>query len=479
MHTFSLTRRYRVTPHLIKRNDRRTRLTAFGLMILATVLAAAACAEDADQRSFANDPVTPLPEPTELATPMVLAPEIPQELLPSPEALMDRRGAPSTIYVRVDGALRSVTGDETQVVATGNIAAFDASPGGQEVAVVTADPSNQDETRYSVTIRAPDGEATREFKDVLVISHDAATPVATGEQRPEVGVSWAPQGNRLLLTHSAGRLVDIPLEGESVDIVPQAELAGVFQAEWSPRGDVIGVLFRDDAGRGELALVDSSKEPAKVTVIAPAGESSGTQQSVESFVWKANGSGVLYLQMQRTDGGVGGGRIIGWDRQSNTVSIVATGGQAGPAGSVTWFSLSPDGKAVVYRVALQTDDGWSFNGLFVRSLETGQVHRVSVPPDVSVTGTWWYRDSLVWSQIVTFESDRTTLEIVRAEGTGERSVLATFVLAQAATPVASPVVKGATPAASPLVDAATPVGTPVASPEATPAASPVSATPQE
>lgn len=447
-------------------------------LVLMVVTASAGCADDSENRSFANDPRTPVEQPTEPATPVTQTGTNAIPALPSPESLVRRRGAPATIYIYADGALRSLSGDTWHVVAEGGVAAFAASPGGSHVAVVTSQPTDDSEIAYSISIYSPVGEVTQTFENVIRVTLDAreaTPPEGDSPERPQVDISWAAQGGRILLTHSSGKLIDIPLDGEPHEIRTATPIAGAFEAAWSPRGDTIGVLMREDDGLGEMAMLDTSVDPAKVTVIGPAGGSPDGARSVEAFEWKANGSGVFYLEMRRTQQGLLGGTILGWDRLSNSTMIVATGGQSGPAGSVTWFSVSPDGNALAYRVALPGDDGWSFNGLFVRALESGQVYRLPVAPNASVTGAWWYSGGLVWSQVTSNDDQNTSVEVVITDVTGEQTQLASFSLAAPATPVvpgASPVRARATPGATPASDRATPVASPAATPLASPAATP-------
>jgi hypothetical protein len=155
-----------------------------------------------------------------------------------------------------------------------------------------------------------------------------------------------------------------------------------------------------------------------------------------------------------------GGTIVQWDHSSNSTSIVATGGQAGPAGSVTWFAVSPDGRAIMYRVALPDGDGLTFNGLYLRSLDTGQVYRVPVSVIADVTEAWWVAEGLVWSQLATSQAEGTMVEIVFIDAGGAQTQIASYALEAAASPVASP------------VGAATPIGTPAESPVASPSATP-------
>jgi hypothetical protein len=227
----------------------------------------------------------------------------------------------------------------------------------------------------------------------------------------------------------------------------------------SPRGDTIGVVIRDEEGDGSLALLDMAEKPAGVNVIAPIGHG----KSVERFAWQPRGDGVLFLEGQRREGEVTSGTLVGWDRASNATRIIATGGQAGPTGSISWFTLAPDGKAVAYGVAVLTGEGWSFSGLYVRSLVFGQVYRVPVSGSDSVTDARWLDGGLAW--IATDEAPGATqdVRIEWIDGSGQRRQIGEVAIGGAtpvATPIASPV---------PASPAASPVATPI---EATPGATP-------
>ncbi len=468
MRTLHVVGRSSRMPFPLQSTDRWVRLATFLWMALTLLVVATACADDSDDRQFASDPRTPVEEPTQAATPVSDAASVAPETLASPEALVDRRGAPAAIYVYADGALRSVDGEAVRLLVEGDLAAYAASPGGDQVAVVTTRDSTGSEVMYSITIYDADGETARTYDDVLRVEAGAATPVAVATPSshrsdaasPAIDLSWAAQGGRLLLTHGAGHLIDVPLDGEPHEIETRSSISGAFQGDWSPRGDVIGLLLRNDEGPSELALVAPGDEPASVTVIAPAGGPSGSSATVESFVWKANGSGVFFLEAELTQAGLRGGTIVQWDHSSNSTSIVATGGQAGPAGSVTWFAVSPDGRAIMYRVALPDGDGLTFNGLYLRSLDTGQVYRVPVSVIADVTEAWWVAEGLVWSQLATSQAEGTMVEIVFIDAGGVQTQIASYALEAAASPVASP------------GGAATPIGTPAESPVASSSATP-------
>lgn len=438
------------------------------MMVLILVTVATACMDDTDNRQFATDPRTPQPTPTvEIVESTYATPAAPAQPLGSPEALVDRRGAPDVVYTAVDDALWAVAEDGLTAVTNAPLA-FASSPNGQRVAVLLP---RRDSELVELEIYTSDGELEQTIELELGLS-DRATPVDGVPGEDAVSLTWAPQGGRLLLAHASGQLVDILLDGTVETIETRSSLAGVQQARWSPRGDQIGVVIRDDAGLGRLALVDPSADPAMVNVIAPVGEVSGEAASVESFGWKPYGDGVLFLQGNPVPGGVRNGEIVSWDEASNTTQVVATGGQAGPTGSIRQFSVAPDGRAIAYTIEFATQDGWEFSGLYVRSLANTQLYDVPLDPETAVTAFWWLGDGLAWIAAVSEPGMPPVLAVQLIDGQGRKHTLGQIRIAPEATPSASPV---------PATPAATAVATPVAaSAEGTPAAiaaaSPVPAT---
>lgn len=330
------------------------------IAILLIVLVLAGCADDEGDRQFANDPRTPNPtatgvtataEPTDAAPPIRTA---------SPEALVDRRGAPDAAWWLSDGAVWLLDDNGPREVLDGGAVAIAPGPGGDQVAVAFATGGG-----YRVAIFDRDGRQIETFEDVVTTSTAAATPAVTSaspeassaEPGGAISLDWSPQGNRILVGHSSGSLTDIHLDGEIDRIDTRTPLETLEQAAWSPRGDVIAVLIRDAEGVGSLALVDPASDPARVSVIAPVGKDDEHARSIERFDWKPRGDGIVYIEAQRGANGPTDGMVVGWDRASNSTQILATGGQGGPSGAVTWLSVAPDGKALAYIVTLEGGDG--------------------------------------------------------------------------------------------------------------------------
>lgn len=457
-------------------NRTSSRVLLFACLALCMMVVLGGCAEDTSERQFANDPRTPNPTPTVAVSEISAATPFEVKAESSPEAVVARRGAPDFIYAYIDGALRSFDGSKQQVVFDGPIEAFDASPSGHKVAVVTSSTPQTGDIAYSVEVFDEQGTRELRFEDVLRADSVRATPTSDSTASEQVAISWAPQGGHVLLSTFGGELVDIPLAGKPTPIQTRSPLQGIFKAKWSPRGDAIGVLMRDENGRGELATVTTGVEPAVVSIIAPAGESTGGEKTIERFAWRANGAGILYLEMRRTDTGLVDGKIIDWDMESNTSSIIATGAQVGPSGSVTSLSVSADGKAVLYSISVVIDGEWSFSGIYVRTLADGRVYQIPIEGESRVTAAWWKKNGIVWTQSADSAGDGTVITMYMITADGVRIELARFDTGdEAGTPAASPVT-GATPVLGGTPAGATPVTTtPLA---ATPArATPVTATP--
>ncbi|HEV2129399.1 MAG TPA: hypothetical protein VGR22_12345 [Thermomicrobiales bacterium] len=446
---------------LVDRSWKLSKWSRAVLVGIVVLLAASACTDNTDDRQFASDPRTSEPTPAaEVPDVLTGTPRAPAHPLASPETLVDRRGAPSVVYAEIAGSSRAITTDGVNRLTDGPVAAFAASPSGNQVAVVVPSATG---LAYDVKIYASDGTLLQRI-DTVLISSPPATPADQALSEDEaVALSWSPQGGRLLLADVSGQLIDIRLDGTVEQIQTRSSLSGLIQAEWSPRGDQIGVLFRDDDGYGSLALIDLSIDPASVDVIAPVGLVSGEPASVESFAWNPYGDGVLFLQGNPPDDGVRNGQVVGWNQASNTTEVIATGGQVGPTGSIRQFSIAPDGKALAYAIDIRTPEGSDFGGLYVRSLVQPQVYRVPVKPNVTVTGFWWVADGLAWAGVVEAEGKAQTLVVRWIDGSRRIRTLAEIRMATMATPVAAPM-PGA-PAATPVpITAVASFATPVAVP---------------
>lgn len=446
--------------------------------VFAGILVLTSCglAEDeSDQRRFANEPVDPVstPVPTEAPPTEVPPTEAP---LASPETLLDSRGAPSTVYVQRDGELLAVSvdaeADDARVItpdASMSLLAVDDAPRGDQVAVLAAGTG----TGASLFIVDLTGEVILEREDVLDAA-DAGTPVpADGEV--DYHVAWAAQGEQVLVSSSSGQLVNVPFEGDPQAWQLDRTLSSVMWAAWSPAGDQVAVLARDDDGRGRLYRVTPEGDTASVSEIGSA-LSANSVSSLESAAWIPDGTGLVMIEARRDDETPRSGTLYELNMQSGERTLVSTPGAGGPAASITSFSIAPNGRAVAFVIAIPIEDSWTFNGLWIQSLRDERRYSVPVAGDVrDVTRIWWTSGGIAWDQAAGAGDDRSRVlasKLLEDEGVVE--LLSFDVDEPEATPVASP---AATPRAAPEVTAigspqatpdVSPVATPLGSPEATP-----------
>jgi hypothetical protein len=134
-------------------------------------------------------------------------------------------------------------------------------------------------------------------------------------------------------------------------------------------------------------------------------------------------------------------RLAGLERE-----LVATGGEAGPAGSILDFQASPDGKSVAYVVGIPEGDGVAVHSVWVVSLRAPIEYQVPVDLSSNITRLRWTQDGLIWGVEPPDQTDGASLVLYRVGQSGEPETLFTIRTGLAgATPIVG------TPAASPAV----------------------------
>jgi hypothetical protein len=446
---------------LARRGPLRAALTvslAAGLLV--------ACADEQggeEDRRFANQPVTEQvtiagvdasPESGPVPTP---------KSLPSPEALLNVRGAPSIVYAIVDGRVLAVDTSEPArsswiPVDTGaTVVDLVSSPSGGRLAILQAREGAAD-IGFEVVLYGAEG--TEHGRWSLPVSpRQAATPVVAGApgSHAQGSITWSADGSSLLVAMNGDTLVAIELDGEAEVLPVPANMPRFTVAAWSPAGDLIGVLASDEREGGRVLVFDPDNPALEAEQIAPpTADTSGTG-SVAQFAWLPNGSGLAYLMADEQRSTEPGGSLYIHDERTGQRRLVATPGRGGPAAQIIDFEVSPDGKAVAYVIATPEGDSWRFNSLWVRSLKGSQAFPVPVVDTLPVTSVWWIDSGLAWAQ----EGESFRIDV--AAPVSGTQTLVTLSPETAATPVIS-----STPGAG---DNATPVGSPPA------IATPVSATP--
>lgn len=415
-----------------------------------------ACADDATERRFANEPLptvevaesTPIPTPA--AASPVPVPRGPAAV--SPEALLDARGAPRHFYVIAENRLLAFAADGSAPTVVlderaGEIQAVSASPNGDRVAALLVT-----DGAYLVVVLDAAGKELHRIHDLQpVVVAAQATPVAGGQVGRDL-VDWSPQGDKILVAFSAGGIMSIPLDGEPTVVVSPEQASGLRDAEWSPAGNAIAYVSRPPGASGAgLFLVNTDgTEREPVALVAPP---TGRGSSVVAIAWHPNGRSVLYTRTGPTGNDTLGGDlfqiVLGGGRQ-----LIASSGKAGPVTGIIAFAPSPDGRAVAYVIAIPGEQGPTFHSLWLKQLGAENEVRLPTGPDMAVSGLWWTAGGLVWQGV----PGRTIApEAVPAEFglylAQPSDVVAIYENLPAATPeaaaVASPV---ASPAATPFPD---------------------------
>lgn len=435
---------------------------------IVTVLVVAgllvACADDSakpDDRRFANEPSTEVPEATSPAqTPFASVPTptpLPQA---SPESLLDAPDTPRFIFLLLDGSIDVIdtVGSEPprRIIAPDSrrFVAIAPSPVDERVAALTMPVAETVDGPAEVTIYDSQGQILNGWSDLPAASGHIATPRSDADAVPvsAPSISWGPDVNRLLVAMGGSELVSIDIGGEASVLPVPAPVQQVAHAAWSPQDDQIALLAPNAEGGAAIWVFSPYVDGVSMRQVAPPNADASNLGSVTQFAWLPDGSGLAYILAADAGAGVAGGQLYTINLKLDIKLLVATPGRGGPAAQIVDFALAPDGKAIAYTIAIPDGEQWQFHSLWVRSVQARAVYNVPAGNPGSVERLWWVGSGIAWQQ-----QAGGTLEIV-AQMAGEKPVTL-FTAGPGGDDLA-----GATPVAA----------TPAAS---TPAATPISATP--
>ena len=429
------------------------RAALFLLLVLSAALLAGCAEESSEDRRFANEPAPTEDRPT--AT--IAAAESTEDVVPtsvqaSPETLLQARGAPDRLYAGVGHQLWAIEGEQPRQLPLPSgltILAFDGSPSGDRVAVVTVDAA----AGVSLLILDAAGTPLRRVDNVVTVPlSPGATPAPSTAAGPEVVVDWGLQGDTILVASATGQATAVPVEGEPQAVSIDVQGGRLLAALLSPRGDQIAVLRRDRDGLARLAVMPLDAGPStEPRVIAPREGQAG--RTVRSMAWLPDGGSLLYVEGAAAGddvdvvGELFSVRLAGLERK-----LVATGGAAGPAGTILEFQASPDGRAVAYVVGIPEGDTVSLHSAWIVSLRDPIEYRIPTDSAATITRLWWTSDGLMWGvePASPAEKNRLTLYQVGSDGTADARFSVDGGPGRA-TPVAG--TPGASPIASPAAGA--------------------------
>ncbi len=433
---------------------------------IVTVLVVAgllvACADDSatpDDRRFANEPSTEVPEATSPAqTPVAAAPTpLPQA---SPESLLDAPDTPRFIFILLDGSIDVIdtVGSEPprRIIAPDSrgFVAIARSPVDDRVAALTMPVTETVDGRAEVVMYDRQGQVLKGWPDLPSATGNIATPRSDADAVPvpAPSISWGPDVNRLLVSMGGSELVSIDIDGAASVIPVPAPVQQVTHAAWSPQDDQIAMLAPNAEGSTAIWVFSPYVDGVSMRQVAPPNADASNLGSVTQFAWLPDGSGLAYILSGNTGTGAAGGQLYTINLKLGIKLLVATPGRGGPAAEIVDFALSPDGRAIAYTIAIPDGEQWQFHSLWVRSVQTRAVYNVPAGNPERIERLWWAGSGIAWQQ-----QAGGTLEIV-AQMAGENPVM-----------VFTP-----DPGGDGLTSATPDPATPAAS---TPAATPISATP--
>lgn len=431
-------------------------------MLVACSVLLAACGADSptetveEDRHFANEPAgeeraTPTLTPTGIASP--IAPETGP--LPSPETLLNSRGASDTLYTVRDGNLvaltmRNGTTGTTEIPLPEGwmLVDYEPSPAGDRVAVLMESGSG-----ISLGFFASSGAMTGDPRSLTTGPADSATPgaspVSTPDATPVVSpesaidpgsyhVTWSPEGTGVLVS-SPSQLLRVPVRGEPEAIAIDTEPGVIQQAVWSPQGtEVLLLIEQDNASTRTYLLTLEDRMVRELKALRTTADI-----RMDSLSWLPDGSSVVFVRSEMTDDIPLHGQIFLYRLGQEVPTLVATSGQGGPSASITQVVPSPDGRSVAYVISIRDVDRWSFHSMWIRSLTDSLSYGVPADNVDLVSQLWWVYDGLAWEQRSTGTDDSGEILFVR-QGSGPEVILNAN---GEAVPIGTP---GATPVAVPV-----------------------------
>jgi len=426
------------------------------IIVVAGVLAG--CADepaDTEDRRFANQPST---ENVSLATPahqgrvVALPTPLPQA---SPEALLNVEGAPGVIFTLIDGSIVAVdtTGSDPAVRIpppdAQRFVAIAPSPIDNQVAAIFMSVDADANDQIVVELYDSHGQVLTRWRGLPAGANQQATP-ATGSDQGSlpVSISWAPRGDRLLLSTGGPELVRLDRNGGTSLVTVPSPVRHVVNAAWSPNGDQIALLARNEEGSGAIWVFSPYVDGVSMRQVAPLNADAANIGSVTRFAWLPDGTSLAYILAERGGVNAQGGQLYTINLRAGIKLLLATPGRGGPAAEIVDFSVTPDGRAVAYAIAIPDGDRWQFHSLWIRSISSPGAFNVPVGNVERIDNLWWALSGLVWQQ----QTGDATVVVAQAAGSEPQPILTLVPGAtpEAATPIsATPMVAtpaGATPA---------------------------------
>lgn len=363
-------------------------LAGAGFLIVAGL---AGCVEDEVGPQFANNPPTATTGPASglptaaAATPMVEATPVAAATPMNIKDVLGTRGAVQRIFLASPRAIWAVndSGESETILEAApdeQVIAIGPSPDASKLAAVIA----WDEGRASsLVILNSDGD----LMDEIDLPDDStATPIPAQHGSGNVSVDWSPQGDKIALLTRNDTLLTVAVEPDATPQPIDLGAAGgvILEPAWSPTGQQIAFLRVDPETRTRSLAVHDVQSGKTSDLISPA-----DGRIVVEFAWEPGGRELLFTEGSALSSSITGIDLWRISADGEQRELVAAAGAAAPVARITTVTPSPDGKSVAYAVLVPGDEAPVVDSVWVRDVTSGQGIRLGLPSVRSVENIWW------------------------------------------------------------------------------------------
>jgi len=315
--------------------------------------------------------------------------------------------------------------------------------GGGNVVLVIVDPSGQ-------VVSNTELEPLRAVADGTPESNSPRT----------FALAWAPTGDRLLVGHGGGGLVEVNNAGQTRQLLGADAAPTPRAVAWSPSGSAVAYV---DAGPNGTAtgLYVASTDALPIDPVAVIRPIGGQSRQIAEIAWPQGDVGILYSE-RSPDGDLSvGGDLFAVSPSGGQPQLVGSARTVAQVGAIDTFAASPDGSVVAFAVVIAGEAGPASGGVVVKQIAGPTLVKLpssAEQADARVAALDWTAAGLAWASSEPRADSLASFTVSRALPDASTEIV--FSGTGSATPVASPVVEPDTtpeplPAASP---AASPVG---------------------
>jgi hypothetical protein len=442
--------------------------------LLSLLLMIAACADEGDDRQFANhEETTDVPATTQPALPPTPLTDVSPPVAATPFALgafVEPRGGARSIAIATDQQVYLFEGDSEDVRLLWEsdqeqVWHAERSSSQEQTAILLS--PTRSVTSWRVVVVDDDGEVVGDVQ----ILRDSATPGADADAvaMGTGGLAWSPEGASVAVALPTGGLFEIINGSEVQTMVPPQRAARPGALGWSPDGRALAFVNRpsDRTGSGVYLAPTGANPLDPVTLLVP--DSTGNR-TVGDLGWLPSGD-ALMLVIYRQPAPNAIGDIFRVAVRDSTPQLFASGIDVSNRASIEYFDVSTDGQILAYAVRAEEREDASWF-LFLDQIAGPGLIQAEVGTGGRVTSVQWSERGPIVSVSQEYEEGRgLPITLLGIDDEGRLDPVASIETPVDATPAASPA--AATPDASPIPLAVEePVGSPVASPAASPQASP-------